>query len=168
MIGDSGREVFLASYGHLFEHSPWVAERCFELGPFEDHEGLHQAMLRVLDEATEDERLALVRAHPELADKFAIGAGLTQSSAAEQASAGLDRLTEQEHAIFTALNRAYREQFGFPFVICVRLNDKASILQAMRSRLGNAPGAELREALRQVGLISRLRLQAGLETEAPS
>jgi len=165
MIGDDGRGAFMARYGHIFEHSPWVVERAFELGPFQDRDGLHQAMMRVLDDAREEERIELVRAHPELADKLAIDRGLTRDSASEQASAGLDHLTEEEHALFLALNRAYRDRFGFPFVICVRLNDKGSILQAMRRRLEHPPGIELIEALRQIGLISRLRLDGLPELE---
>ena len=153
---DYGR--FMALYGHLFEHSPWVVERTWTERPFADAEALHAAMLRTLEAAGADEQLALLRAHPELADKAALAEGLTESSQDEQGSAGLDRLSEAEYAEFHALNRAYRERFGFPFIICVKLHDKAGILASMRQRLGGAPDAELGEALRQVGLISRMRL----------
>jgi 2-oxo-4-hydroxy-4-carboxy-5-ureidoimidazoline decarboxylase len=149
---------FLATYGHLYEHSRWVAERAWAHRPFADAKALHAALLRVLGQASQDERLALARAHPELADKVAISRGLTDSSQAEQASAGLDRLTPAEYAVFHDLNAAYRARFGFPFIICVKLNDKASILAAMRARLDHSAARELEEAMTQVGLIARLRL----------
>ena len=152
------RERFLALYGPLFDHSPWVAERVWDKRPFADAKALHSAFLRTIAEATEEERLALARAHPELADKLAIAEGLTASSAREQASAGLDRLSPAEFETFHALNRAYREKHGFPFIICVKLNDRASILAAMRARLDQESDIELDEAMTQVGLISRLRL----------
>jgi 2-oxo-4-hydroxy-4-carboxy-5-ureidoimidazoline decarboxylase len=152
------RAQFIVLYGRLFEHSPWVAERAWGYRPFTDGEALHAALLRVLNEADAHERLALVRAHPELADKAAIAAGLTEDSAAEQSGAGLDRLSEAEFDEFHGLNRTYRERFGFPFIICVKLHDKASILAAMRRRLDSSPQAEIDEALAQVGLISRFRL----------
>ena len=153
---DRGR--FLALYGHLFEHSPWVMERAWAKRPFADAQALHAAMLEVLGEAAPAERLALLRAHPELADKVALAQGLTDSSQDEQSSAGLDRLSEAEYAAFHALNRAYRERFGFPFIICVKLHDKAGILAAMRERLGHPLEVELDQGVRQVGLIGRLRL----------
>ena len=150
-------ERFLAVYGGLFDHSPWVVERAWDLGPFADAKALHCAFLQVIAEATPEERLALARAHPELADKVAMAKGLTDSSTKEQASAGLDRLTPAEYETFHALNSAYRAKHGFPFIICVKLNDRASILASMRARLDRDSEAELDEAMTQVGLISRLR-----------
>jgi 2-oxo-4-hydroxy-4-carboxy-5-ureidoimidazoline decarboxylase len=152
------RARFLAAYGHLFEHSPWVVERAWTLRPFADARALHEAFVGVVDNASPDERVALVCAHPELADKAAMAEGLTEASAREQASAGLDRLTPEEYAEFHALNRAYREKFGFPFIICVRLHDKAGVLAAMRERLLGDAGSEMAQALVQIGLIVRLRL----------
>jgi len=149
---------FMAAYGHLFDHSPWVAERAWTHAPFADAKALHGAILQVLASASEDERLALARAHPELADKLAIAEGLTEDSAKEQASAGLDRLSPEEYDVFSGLNRAYRDKFGFPFIICVKLNDRASILAAMRRRLDHTAPQELDEAMTQVGLIGQLRL----------
>jgi 2-oxo-4-hydroxy-4-carboxy-5-ureidoimidazoline decarboxylase len=154
----SDHDRFMALYGHLFEHSPWVIEHAWAQRPFADAAALHAAMLRVVASASRAEQLALLRAHPELADKAAIAEGLTESSQDEQASAGLTRLSEAEYAEFHTLNRAYRERFGFPFIICVKLHDKAGILASMRARLSGEPDAELAEALHQVGLISRLRL----------
>jgi len=160
-VPQADRAAFVGQFGHLFEHSPWVVERAWEKRPFADGEALHAAFVDVLAEAGEAERLALIRSHPELADKAAIDAGLTAESASEQAGAGLDRLSPDEYARFHALNRAYRDRFGFPFVICVRLHDKAGILEAMRTRLAGDDD-ELSQALVQVLLIVRFRLADAL------
>lgn len=154
----SDRDRFLAAYGQLFDHSPWVVERAWDKRPFADAKALHCAFLRVIAEATQGERLALAGAHPELADKIAMAQGLTESSAREQASAGLDRLSSADCETFRALNTAYRAKHGFPFIVCVKLHNRASILAAMRERLDQDSDAELDEAMTQVGLISRLRL----------
>jgi len=140
----------------LFEHSPWVEARA-DAAPSSGNR--HADLLAVMYAATPDEQLALIRAHPELAGKAAIDRTLTEASAAEQASAGLDRLTPQEYDRFHALNAAYRERFGFPFIICVRLTDKAGILAAMERRLGHTREEEIATALGQIGEIVRLRLQ---------
>ncbi len=149
---------FVARYGHLFEHSPWVVERAYALRPFTDAAALHAAFVRTLAEAPGEDQLAVLRAHPELADKVAQADGLTEDSAKEQASAGLDRLSAQDYARFHSLNAAYRQRFGFPFIICVRLHDRAGILAAMQDRLENDPPTEFETALAQVGLIVHLRI----------
>lgn len=115
--------------------------------------------MAVLHAASPDEQLGLIRAHPELAGKAAIDRTLTDASAAEQASAGLDRLTPDEFARFYDLNAAYRNRFGFPFIICVRLTDKAGILAAMETRLSHDRDTEIATALAQIGEIVRLRLE---------
>jgi OHCU decarboxylase len=142
----------------LFEHSPWVVERAAAARPFADAAALLDACTQVLADATEDERLALIRAHPELAGKAAIARDLTEHSAREQASAGLDRLTAAEFDEFHRLNAAHAARFGFPFIICVRLTDKAGILAAMRRRSTAGRAAEIEEAIGEVGKIARLRL----------
>lgn len=147
---------FLARFGFLFEHSRWVVERAAGRRPFPD---LHAGLMKVVTDADEEDQLALVRAHPELAGKAAIDRTLTAESASEQASAGLDRLTEAEFDRFHALNAAYAARFGFPFVVCVRLTDKAGILAAMEARLNNDPQTELAIALAEIGKIVRLRLE---------
>ena len=157
-VAAADRETFLAVYGQLFDHSPWVVERAWDMAPFADAKALHCGFLRVIAEASPAERLDLARAHPELADKVAMAKGLTDASAKEQHSAGLDRLSPAEYETFHALNSAYRAKHGFPFIICVKLNDRASILAAMCARLEQDSEAELDEAMTQVGLISRLRL----------
>ncbi|MCJ2179028.1 2-oxo-4-hydroxy-4-carboxy-5-ureidoimidazoline decarboxylase [Novosphingobium album (ex Hu et al. 2023)] len=140
----------------LFEHSPWVEERADARPSSGDR---HADLMAVVHAATPDEQLALIRAHPELAGKAAIDKTLTDASAAEQASAGLDRLTPEEFEQFHALNAAYREKFGFPFIICVRLTDKAGILAAMQARLANDRETEVATAIGQIGEIVRLRLE---------
>jgi 2-oxo-4-hydroxy-4-carboxy-5-ureidoimidazoline decarboxylase len=157
--------AFVAAYGHLFEYSPWIVEAAWKSRPFADAAALHEAFVSVIEAAPKDQQLALVRAHPELADKVAMATGLTQESAREQASAGLDRLSPAEFETFHAMNRTYRERYGFPFVICVRLHDKADILAAMSRRLEGDAEAELAEALVQIGYISALRL-ADVRVEA--
>ena len=140
----------------LFEHSPWVEERADARPSSGDR---HADLMAVLHGATPEEQLALIRAHPELAGKAAIDRTLTEASAAEQASAGLDRLSPEEYDRFHALNAAYRERFAMPFIICVRLTDKAGILAAMERRLANDRDEEVATAVAQIGEIVRLRLQ---------
>jgi 2-oxo-4-hydroxy-4-carboxy-5-ureidoimidazoline decarboxylase len=139
----------------LFEHSPWVEARADARQSSGDR---HADLMAVVRDATPEERIALIRAHPELAGKAAVDGSLTQASAAEQSGAGLDRLTQAEFDTFHALNAAYREKFGFPFIICVRLTDKAGILAAMERRLANDRDSEIATAIEQIGEIVRLRL----------
>lgn len=141
----------------LFEHSPWVEARADARPSSGDR---HADLMAVVRDAAPGEQLALIRAHPELAGKAAIDGSLTEASAAEQAGAGLDRLTPEEFDRFHALNAAYAEKFGFPFIICVRLTDKAGILAAMERRLGNDRETEIATALAEIGEIVRLRLEA--------
>jgi 2-oxo-4-hydroxy-4-carboxy-5-ureidoimidazoline decarboxylase len=150
------KEAFIARHAALFEHSPWVVERAAEALPFTD---VHAGLMAAVYAATPGEQLALIRAHPELAGKAAIDRTLTEASTAEQASAALDRLTPAEFERFHALNAAYRDRFDFPFIICVRLTDKAGILAAMDQRLGNPGDIEIATALDQIGEIVRLRLE---------
>ena len=157
-----GKEEFVHRYGSIFEHSPWIAERAWEdeLGPVNDTAiGLHFALRTQFRMATPDERLSVLRAHPDLAGKLAAAQRLTEASSAEQSSAGLDALTDAEREKFTALNAAYVEKFGFPFIIAVRDNTKASILEAFETRIENTPEQELAAAATQVERIAFLRLQ---------
>jgi 2-oxo-4-hydroxy-4-carboxy-5-ureidoimidazoline decarboxylase len=140
----------------LFEHSPWVEARAAARASSGDR---HRDLMAVVYDANPEEQLALIRAHPELAGKAALDGSLTEASAAEQASAGLDRISQAEFDRFHALNAAYREKFGFPFIICVRLTDKAGILAAMERRLANDRDTEIAAALDEIGKIVRLRLE---------
>jgi len=157
-LNASGQAAFVASLGHLFEHSPWVAEETWPKRPFASAEALHAALCATMRAAPRDRQLALIRAHPDLAGRLAQQKKLTAESTREQASAGLDQLTDAELAEFTRQNDAYKAKFGFPFIICARLNAKAAILTAMQTRGGNAPDAEFAAALGEIEKIARLRL----------
>ncbi|MEM7719267.1 MAG: allantoinase PuuE [Pseudomonadota bacterium] len=152
---------FIEAFGGVFEHSPWIAERTFdlELGPTHDTPaGIHSALCRAFRASSAAERLGVLTAHPDLAGKLAAARRLTTASTAEQASAGLDALHDEERDAFQALNAEYTEKFGFPFIIAVRDHDKASILSAFRHRISNDPETEFNEACAQVERIARLRL----------
>ena len=152
------RAAFTAALGHLFEHSPWVAEGTWAQRPFASAEALHAALCSTMRAAPRDRQLALIRAHPDLAGRLAQQKRLTAESTREQASAGLDALTDAELADFTARNETYQAKFGFPFIICARLNAKADILAAMRARVSNPPDIEFANALSEIEKIARLRL----------
>jgi OHCU decarboxylase len=155
------RDAFVAEFGGVFEHSPWIAERAhaLELGPTHDTaRGVHSALARMFRSASEAERLGVLTAHPDLAGKLAAAKRLTAESTAEQASVGLDALTDDERESFTRLNEEYTSKFGFPFIIAVRDNTKASIMKAFRRRVGNDRDSEFAEACRQVERIAELRL----------
>jgi OHCU decarboxylase len=150
---------FVERYGPLFEHSPWVAECGWEKRPFTDRDDLHAKLCEAMYEAPREQQLDLIRAHPDLAGRAAIEGTLTPDSAREQSSAGLDRLSAEQYEAFTRTNTAYRERFGFPFVVCVREHDKASILATAEARLQHDPEQEVRTALDEIAKIARLRLQ---------
>jgi 2-oxo-4-hydroxy-4-carboxy-5-ureidoimidazoline decarboxylase len=153
---------FVARFGFLFEHSPWIVREAEKHRPFAHIVAMEDAMAAIVAHAPHLDQLKLLRAHPELASKAAIDKTLTHASNAEQASAGLDRLTPEEFDRFHDLNRRYRDRFGFPFIICVRLTDKAGILAAMRERLENTEEYEIETALREIGKIVHLRLKDAL------
>jgi len=157
------RTEFVGHFGSIFEHSPWIAERAFdgELGPANDTAtGLHFALRSQFRMASEHERMGVLTAHPDLAGKLAAARRLTDASTAEQASAGLDALTDHERGAFSELNAAYTAKFGFPFIIAVRDNTKPMILAAMHTRLGNDRHSEFNAACGQVERIALLRLRA--------
>lgn len=156
------RAAFVAALGDVFEHAPWVAERAWEARPFPSVDALHAAMLAAVRARPLEAQIAFLRAHPDLGGKAARAGAMTAASVAEQASAGLDRLTDEEYARFHRLNEAYRARFGFPFIIAVRAHDKTGILAAFERRLAHTREAEVDEALRQIGDITRLRLAAKL------
>ena len=149
---------FSAAVGRVYEHSPWIAERAFAHRPFASRLDVLAALYRVVQGASRDERLALLRAHPELAGREAQAGTLTSESTGEQSSAGLDRLAPDQFARLGELNRAYREKFGFPAIVAVRLNSRDAIFHAFEGRLGNSPEQELQNAIGQVCEIARLRL----------
>ena len=156
------RARFVERFGSIFEHSPWIAERAFdlELGPAHDcATGLHNALARMFRSASPEERLGVLRTHPDLAGKLAQAKRLTAESTQEQASAALDALTDQERATFERLNTDYTAKHGFPFIIAVRDNTKDSILRAFQTRIANDSATEFATACAQVERIAELRLK---------
>jgi 2-oxo-4-hydroxy-4-carboxy-5-ureidoimidazoline decarboxylase len=152
------KEGFISLLGPLYEHSPWAAAVAFGRRPFASLEALGAAIREAVDGASAADQLALIRAHPELAGEKLRRRELTSASMGEQARLGLDQLGEADLREWAQLNARYRERFGFPFVICVRLHSREQILAAIRSRLDGHPEAETREAIRQIHDIARLRL----------
>jgi 2-oxo-4-hydroxy-4-carboxy-5-ureidoimidazoline decarboxylase len=148
----------VTALGHLFEHSPWVAEETWPKRPFQNAAELHAQLCASMRAAPKERQLDLINAHPDLAGRLAQQNKLTAESTREQATAGLNRLTDGELAEFQRLNTAYRERFGFPFIICARLNAKDAILDAMRTRSNNSPDDEFQTALGEIEKIARLRL----------
>jgi len=152
------KETFVDYLGYIYEHSPWIAEGAWTSRPFASLDDLRAKLDRTLQAAAPEARLALIKAHPDLAGRLARSGQLTQESTEEQRSAGLDRLPEEEAAEFERLNRAYLDRFGFPFVICARLNDRNTILAAFRRRLFHAREEEIATALAEIHQIAGLRL----------
>lgn len=151
-------EYFVRVLDGVFEHSPWVARGVAGQRPFTSVDMLHRAMIKCVQAAGHEAQLLLVRAHPELATKAAVSGGLTPESSSEQSGAGLDQCSSDEFARFMALNQAYREKFGFPFVLAVRGYDRAGIIEQFQRRLASTPGVEMAENLTQIYKIARLRL----------
>lgn len=153
-------EQFVGRYGGIYEHSPWVAQESHEVAAnVESVEELAAIFASCVDLADHDRKLALIRAHPDLAGKAAISGKLTVESSAEQASAGIDQCSEEEYDRFQDLNWQYKEKFGFPFVMAVRDSNRQEILAAFASRLANDRQTEFDTAIREIHKIARLRLQ---------
>lgn len=156
------RSAFVDRYGGVYEHSPWVAERCWDLGlaaQCPDSDTLAAQMARVMLDADRPSQLALIRAHPDLAGRAARAGALTTSSRSEQNSAGLDALSDEEFERFQALNQAYKGRFGFPFIIAVRGLDKTAILEAFERRLSHAMDVEFQQALDEINKIAAMRIR---------
>lgn len=154
-IGSLNREEFVRAVGWVFEDSPWVAEGAWSLRPFHSLEALHHAMRQQVEDARPERQLALLRAHPDLGDRVR----MSEASTREQSSAGLNQLTPAERDSLLALNREYRERFGFPFLLAVRGSSNRDIIEALRRRIDAAPESEFREALEQVYRIAWFRLE---------
>lgn len=154
---------FTQALGGVFEHSPWVAARTWPQRPFASVEDLHSAMCATVANADPAAQLALIRAHPQLAGKAAVRGELTDASAREQRGAGLDQCSAEEYAQLCELNDDYEGKFGFPFILAVRGQTRASIIANLAARLGNASEAEFAEALRQIERIAALRLADAIE-----
>lgn len=155
------RENFIDLYGGIFEHSAWIADNAYDYELSYAHDtatGLHNALCRAFRSAPKELRLKVLRAHPDLAGKLAQAKRLTSESTSEQASAGMDSLTDNERKIFTQLNLTYVKKHGFPFIIAVRDHNKASILSAFKTRTNNDGDTEFLEACKQVERIAEFRL----------
>jgi 2-oxo-4-hydroxy-4-carboxy-5-ureidoimidazoline decarboxylase len=157
-INAADRAAFVAALGDLVEYAPWVAEAAHGQRPFKTVHDLYHAMTAAMRHAGDDARIAILKGHPDLAGKAARAGALTADSRAEQASAGLDRLSEAEYERFHRLNEAYKQKFGIPFIVCVRRHTKDSILRQFELRLQNARERELDTALAEVFRIVALRL----------
>jgi 2-oxo-4-hydroxy-4-carboxy-5-ureidoimidazoline decarboxylase len=155
--------AFVRVLGGLYEQSPWVAAETYARRPFPDAGQLYADLAATVAQSGPERQLALIRAHPDLAGRLAQAGQLTPESTREQAAAGLNQLAAAELADFQRLNAAYRERFGFPFVICARLNDRAAIFQAMQRRLAHSAAEERAAALAEIDKIAWLRLQDALK-----
>jgi OHCU decarboxylase len=157
-VNNLDHDAFVAALGPLFEGSPWIAAGTWPARPFASIGQLHQTLCATMYAAPIDRQLALIQAHPDLAGKAALAGELTAESTREQSSAGLSQLTPAEFATFTRLNQAYRETFGFPFVICAREHNVASILEHFAARLEHTRAQEITTALGEIAKIAQLRL----------
>ncbi len=162
----SGAE-FVSALGAVFEHAPWVAEAAAGRRPFPTVAALFAAMRGAVDGASDSRRLALLTGHPELAGRAARSGEIAPDSIAEQAAAGLDRMSDAEYARFETLNAAYREKFGIPFILCIKRHGRASLLRSFEARLASGPEVERRTAEAEVMRIAAIRLNALVEGEGP-
>jgi 2-oxo-4-hydroxy-4-carboxy-5-ureidoimidazoline decarboxylase len=157
-LNAGSRNDFAAALGNVFEHSAWIAEEAVTRRPFAGIAALFGAMRDVVEHASSERRLALIKAHPDLADKTQRAAGLTAESSAEQNSAGLDRLSDAEYDAFERVNNAYRAKFGFPYIVCVRRHTKDSMLRDFERRLPNDAATEIGASIAEILRIAALRL----------
>ncbi|WP_122532663.1 2-oxo-4-hydroxy-4-carboxy-5-ureidoimidazoline decarboxylase [Pseudomonas viridiflava] len=158
-----GRDAFIAAFGDIYEHSPWVAQQAYDQGTLaalDQIQTMHARMSDILLGATQAQQLALINAHPDLAGKAAVQGELTEASSNEQAGAGIHLCTPEEFQRFTELNEAYKARFGFPFIMAVKGSDRHKILAAFEQRLHHSPEAEFACALAEINKIALFRLQA--------
>ncbi len=158
-INTLSRDEFVGIVGPVFEHSPWIAEAAWPIRPFASVTALHAALCEIVTVASVEKQLALIRAHPDLVGKLALAGQLTKESTNEQASAGLTQLSSAEVKLFQSNNAAYKSRFGFPFIICARLNKKEAILAGFERRLQNSRTEEIQTALSEIFKIAELRLR---------
>jgi 2-oxo-4-hydroxy-4-carboxy-5-ureidoimidazoline decarboxylase len=153
------RDDFIRAVGPVFENSPWIAQATWPKRPFASVDALHAALCETVKDAAEEKQLALIRAHPDLVGKLALAGQLTKESTNEQTSAGLRKLSPEEVELFQTNSAAYEDKFGFPFVICARLNKKEAILTGFERRLRNLRAEEIQTALGEIFKIAELRLR---------
>ncbi len=159
------KDDFVAALANIFEYSPWIAEHAAFARPFAGVHQLFNVMKAAVDRAPVELRLALIKAHPDLANKTQRGAGLTAESSAEQNSAGLDRLSDVEYVAFERVNNAYRAKFGFPYIVCVRRHTKDSILRDFERRLPNDAKTEIQTSIDEICRIAALRIDQLVASE---
>ncbi len=164
-LNASSKDDFVAALANIFEYSPWIAEHAASARPFAGAKPLFDAMKAALDRAPPELRLALIKAHPDLANKTQRAAGLTAESSAEQNSAGLDRLSDAEYVAFERVNNAYRAKFGFPYIVCVRRHTRDSILRDFERRLPNDAKTEMQASIEEICRIAALRLDQLVASE---
>ncbi len=166
-LNSCSKADFVAALANIFEYSPWIAEAAADRRPFAGVSELFAAMRGAVEHASADQRLALIKAHPDLADKTQRAAGLTAESTAEQNSVGLDRLSDAEYAAFDQANTAYREKFGIPYIVCVRRHTKDSILTNFAQRLPNDVTAEVAASIAEICKIAALRTDLLVKGDNP-
>jgi 2-oxo-4-hydroxy-4-carboxy-5-ureidoimidazoline decarboxylase len=166
-VNDMPEADFVAQFGDVAEHSPWVAEAAARARPYPSRDAMVKAFAAAVAAAPEARRLDLVRAHPDLAGRAALAGEIAADSRREQAGAGLDTLSAAEFARFTELNRRYRERFGFPFILAVKGATKHDILAAFEARLGHTRAAETETALAQIARIFRFRIEDRVAPDSP-
>jgi 2-oxo-4-hydroxy-4-carboxy-5-ureidoimidazoline decarboxylase len=152
------KSTFVSVFGAIYEHSPWIAEKAWLHRPFGSVDNIHAVMDEVVQRAGQSRQLNLIKAHPELAGRLAYSGQFTAESRSEQAQAGLTSLSKNLTIRMLELNGAYQQKFGFPFIICARLNNVATILAAMEERLQNSRETEFETALQEISKIAKLRL----------
>ncbi|PAD89271.1 OHCU decarboxylase [Niallia circulans] len=160
-INQMNRQEFIEKIGWVFEHSPWIANKTWKYHPFPSLNTLYQLMVQAVTEAPIEDQLDLIRAHPDLGAKLQ----MTSSSSKEQKGAGLNQLSQQEFMQFAALNKAYSEKFGFPFILAVKGHTKDSIYQSMKERINHTKKEEFQTALIEIFAISKYRLEEIVELE---
>ena len=158
-LNRSSQAEFVDRLGAVFEETPTIADQVWHQRPFADVNDLHQKMTAIVNAMSQADQLSLIRAHPDLGTK----AKMAEASVQEQSGAGLDRLTAQDYARFQFLNQAYRDKFGFPFIVAVKNHTKSSILDAFDQRLKNSLSAEITQALLEISAIAHFRLINSIE-----
>ena len=158
-LNQMSQEEFTAALGEIWEETPEIAAQAWYIKPFEDVEALHRAMVGVVNKMNEAQQLALIKAHPDLGSK----AKMAEASIKEQSGVGLDTLSKSEYQRFQSLNQAYKDKFGFPFIIAVKYHTLESILEAFETRLQNDIEGEKQQALTEISKIARLRLESLIE-----
>src|SRR6266705_3595025 len=164
-LNAADKDDFVAALANIFEYSPWIAEQAAAARPFAGVWPLFEAMKVAVDRAPPDLRLALIKAHPDLADKTQRAAGLTAESSAEQNSVGLDQLSDAEYVAFERVNNAYRAKFGFPYIVCVRRHTRDSILRDFERRLPNDAKTEMQTSIEEIYRIAALRINQLVSSE---